>query len=287
MAAKRAGKLFGIKVWAIRLALKKGDIGNYRYVFGLPSLKRDDACAIRFAEAFMNAFSLAFGPLVDMRETAALVFPVAANTLRGKEHMFIEELVQIEESRPWHERTLEFPPSELAATFLTDESYFELAWKMTPVIFKVESLGRAVQFLRASQDDFYVWPGQIDEVRNELGTLAKTGFEQSKLENALQNAFKSIEAVIGDPPKDDTRFFAKIREIGLDPDEEVGYTEKYPLHQVIRDMNKARDKKTAHGSTRQRGITIAEMLEFQACAHYIVMSAIRNKLDREISEQSG
>jgi hypothetical protein len=39
-------------------------------------------------------------------------------------------------------------------------------------------------------------------------------------------------------------------------------------------MSAARDKKSAHGSTRYRSITPAELLEFQACAHVVVVAAL-------------
>jgi len=96
------------------------------------------------------------------------------------------------------------------------------------------------------------------------------------LETALQNAFKAIEAVIGDPPKDYRKLERKLKEHDLEFDEKVGYGSKKSLGQVIRDMNKLRDKKSAHGITSPRAIKILDMLEYQACARHIVMSALEN-----------
>ena len=57
---------------------------------------------------------------------------------------------------------------------------------------------------------------------------------------------------------------------------------KVLLHTVIREMNEARDKKAAHGSTPHRTITGGELMEYQVCAHLVVWAAIENKLDERI-----
>jgi hypothetical protein len=88
--------------------------------------------------------------------------------------------------------------------------------------------------------------------------------------------------VIGDPPKDDRRFFAKLAELGLDPKEQVGYLEKMPFEGMIRRMNEARDKRSAHGSTRNRTISVSELLEFQNCARTIVVTALEKARGRPL-----
>jgi len=110
---------------------------------------------------------------------------------------------------------------------------------------------------------------------------AKTGFDQVRFESALQNAYKSIEAIIGDPPKNDNKFFSKLRAIGLNPHEEVGYDEKTELHQVIREMNFARDKKAAHGNTKQRTIFVKELMNYQECAAFVIIEAIAYLLGKD------
>lgn len=87
-----------------------------------------------------------------------------------------------------------------------------------------------------------------------------------------------MEAVVGDPPKDDHKFCRNIRDAGLDPHEELGYPDAMELHSVIRDMNEARDKKAAHGSTKRRESAIGELLNYQACARHVVWGAVEHQL---------
>ncbi len=284
-SANKAGKDLGIKVWPVRLTWKNSQ-GYFRYLFRFPRYRRDDKQAIRIAESVLYAMSLVSGPIFNMfmgtRETASVVFRIPAGLARDTDSIPIDKLVQVEEARAFGDRSLDFPAGTLSTVTSTHHSDIDAAWKIAPIIFQDEALYRAVRFLKTSQDDFYVWPGQTAGVIDNPDLSAETGFEQSLLENALQNAFKAVEAVLGDPPKDDRKFFSKISSIGLDPNDEVSYTSKLPLHKVIRDMNDARDRKAAHGSTTNRTITVGEMMEYQACARLIVWAAIESKLGQSI-----
>ena len=215
------------------------------------------------------------------------VFRVPANLVRDIKSVPVDKLARIEETRVPDERILEFPKVALGAAVYISYQQVDAAWKIMPALFKHEELYRAARFLKTSQDHFHVGSGQIAEVLDNPNSAAASGFEQNMLENALQNAFKAVEAVLGDPPKDDGKFFPKIRAIGLDPNKEVGYLNKMPLVKVIRNMNEARDKKAAHGSTTHRTITIGEMMEYQHCARFVVWVAIESKLGQRIYDRHG
>jgi hypothetical protein len=136
-------------------------------------------------------------------------------------------------------------------------------------------------FLKTSQENFHVWTGQIDQAVEDAQVTAENVFQQSRLENALQDNFKAVEAIIGDPPKNDEKFFGKIKSFGIDPNMIFGLEDK-PIHQVIRDMNDARDKKAAHGSTQNRAITVGELLVFQNCARFMVLQACKSELGERL-----
>jgi hypothetical protein len=193
--------------------------------------------------------------------------------VRGKRAVALESLLAIEKSRPPPDRSLRFPKRAIGAWSATISHDHETAWRIASVTFGNEQLFNATRFLQRSYENFFVFPGGVSEVVS-APCSPSSGSGQNNFEDALHNAFKAIEAVIGDPPKDDRRFSEKLAAIGIDPQEPVGYQDKIPIADMVRRMNTARDKRSAHGSTRNRGISSAELLDFQACAGEIVMAAL-------------
>jgi len=200
-SARRAGERLGVKIWPMRLAWSNDERSDWRYLFCFSRYQRDDQRAQHISECFLHALALTVGPFMDSAEMVC-VLRVPAQLIQRSRVLLGDELVQVETARHYEDRTLEFPYITLGTTMSTGAEDFDAAWKITPVLVQDESLYRAVLFLEASQDDFFVWPGGIDEVRGNPQSTATTGFEQIRLENALQNAFKAIEAILGDPPKD-------------------------------------------------------------------------------------
>lgn len=276
LALNEAGKKINIKTWPI--AIK--DSGMKMYSFRFLRYRRDHATALRIAESFVSAISLIDGPaIVSDPDGIVLCYP---NDLIDEEGAIsLDDLIKLEESRPRRERTCSYPRGSLEGGVSGLPVSFEQAWRITPVIFDHENIFQSTRFFRASQDLFHVHQGALNEVLASPKLSAKSGFDQTRFENALQNAYKSIEALIGDLPKNDSRFFSKLKAIGLNPYEEVGYDEKKRLHLVLREMNKARDKKAAHGSTKNRTIFVKELMNFQECAAFIISEAIGSILGTE------
>ena len=277
--AKEAGKSLGIMIWPIRLIYKGHESGNYVYIFRYPRYKKDDLDAVIIGESYFLSLSFTFGPWADLDDTQFVYcFP---SELIHDGTLFIDDLMEYEESRPYNERTIENPTYTFGRSFSTSEYDMDAAWKITPYIYKNRKLKQSLRFLVESQENFFVWPGGIDDAIDQSDYIPKTSFEQIKFENALQNAFKSIEAIIGDPSKDDRKLFVKLREVGVDPTEKIGLDQE-PISEIIRKMNIARDKKAAHGSTFDRDITVGEMLDYQFCARYILLSAIEHELNEPL-----
>jgi len=271
-AAKKAAKAVGIQLSAISLEIGNKNPSLRRYLFHFPYFRRNDELASRFADTVLIVASITHGPFLDNGNDVS-TFRIPMSLIGKRKKVQIRELFQLEESRPWEERIAEFSADSIigSVAWFSDRAV-EMAWSLTPLLLMNDKFLRAFRFLKTSQDNFYVWPRQIDDAVENAHLTAKNEFHQSRLENALQDSFKAIEAILGDPPKDDKKFFRKIEEIGLDPDKSFGLADK-SLYQVIRDMNEARDKKAAHGSTSNRHITVGELLDYQYCARLIVLQA--------------
>ena len=278
--AKNVGKKIGIIVFPFQFRSISKDKGEYRFVFRFPWYKRNDEHANKISEAFLLGLSISFGPWIDPNQSiAAYCFP---SELINDEMLSVDDLINFENSLPYPDRSTEFPHTLFAHSFTTFDRYINNAWELTPLILNNNSLRRAAQFLVKSQEDFFVWPGQIQDVIDHAGYIPDSLFDQVRFESALHNAFKSVEAIIGDPPRDDNKFYSLLSSFDLDPLELVGYQSKRPLHEVIRNMNIARDKKSAHGSTPSKNITAGELLEYQSCAKYIVRMAFNQFLGKDL-----
>lgn len=269
LALSEAGKMINIKVWPI--AFKNSHIKMYSFRF--LRYRPDHSAALRIAESFISAFSLVNGPAIES-DPDGIVFRYPNHLIDEEGTISLDDLIKLEESRPMPERTCSYPRGSLGGGVGGVPVYFEQAWRITPVIFNHEHIFQATRFFRASQDLFYVHQGALNEVLASPELTVESGFDQTRFENTLQNTYKSIEALIGDLPKNDNKFFSKLKAIGLNPHEEVGYDEKKQLHVILREMNKARDKKAAHGSTKNRTIFVKELMNYQECAAFIISEAI-------------
>lgn len=243
------------------------------YIFRFPKYARNDPAATRLAEAFVYGISLVHGPVVKTHPDG-LVLRVPDRMIRERFIVRLDDLVALEKSRPMEDRSLTYPFSTIGCISCTTPDLHEAAWRVATLTFRNPLLFDATRFLKRSFDNFYVFPGQLCEVLSEPEAVACNSSHQTDLEEALHNAFKAIEAAVGDPPKDDRRFFEKLEAIGIDPREEVGYGEKVALAALIRKMNVARDKRSAHGSTPRRTIRVVELLNFQTCAEEVVVAAL-------------
>ena len=265
----------GITIRCLDVKYGPQDNANGRYLFRFSQYKRDDAAATRLAEAFLYGMSLVQGSMVESHHDSLLI-PVPHIMLCRARSVQLEDLVALEERRSPDERSLDFPRATISTVSWTTPDRHEAAWRIAASTFNNDALFDATRFLKRSHDNFYVYPGQIVEVSSDTNAVPRTSSHQTDFEDALQNAFKAVEAIIGDPPKDDRRFFEKLKNVGIDPLEEVGYQKREAISIVIRRMNEARDKRSAHGSTRQRTIRPAELLHFQACAQVIILAALEN-----------
>lgn len=276
--AMEAGKAMGATVRPIRLK----ESTDERYLFHLPDYARDDMRAIRLAESVLYGVTVASGSFMDPRDTAVIFRVPASMVIDESETLGYDKLVQLNQDRMYEEGSAQFELSELV---ILPGNQVAPGWEIARVILHEYHLFRAARFLKTCIDDFPVSPYDVPAILDDPERVAYSGVsgvEQNKLENSLENAFKTVEAILGDPPKDDRKLFAKIRSIGLESDMKVGYQAKVPLHKVIRDMSLARDKKAAHGSTSARTITVGQLLEFQVCARMIFLATIEQRLGRSV-----
>lgn len=96
-----------------------------------------------------------------------------------------------------------------------------------------------------------------------------------RAESAFLNAFKVVEAIVGEPSKNRTRqkLTQKLRQRGINPDEKVGYRVKEKLTDKVLKYHLLRDQIAAHGIGKiKRELKLSEIIDLQSLARYLLLS---------------
>ena len=160
------------------------------------------------------------------------------------------------------------------------------AWRLASVAFGDRRLKRAIRHLVDSQSDFYAYPGEIPELLEHAKYSGYRWWEWSKLERALISAYSAVEALVGVPPRKENKFRCKLRlEHHINPDMVFGqllHLEGLTVAQMIRHMQHVRNTKAAHGSTPDGSLTLAELLEFQSLARFLIFARAEYSLGESL-----
>ena len=246
------------------------DCHNGRFVFWFRDGSRDDERAQTISDALLANIELLY--------QIAVVGPHESPKAYWLERsMFCEDVFlkkdQFIKTKPSLyirlNRSVTFPRSTVKS-----------AWTILPITLQ-QPYFDAVHFYQASIREYCFIGDSIGEVLNGYLKSPTSRSDYVRAENAVLNAFKAIEAIIGDPPKNEAKYRQKLEKVGISPDELVGFTGysgiegKQPIGNKIRKFNYLRDKKAAHGrSAIDRRITFYEIMDIQACAQAVIQIAI-------------
>jgi len=141
-------------------------------------------------------------------------------------------------------------------------------------------LHEAVHYFSESIRGVWVSPGDYLEVLMD-GTAPLSTTDRVQVEQALQNAFKCVEALTGEPPTLERKRRALLAALNVDPDEEVGFEiAEGPSYRTtalkkLSEFQSARDRQAAHaGIPNQRAARYAELLDFQQFARFVCLRAL-------------
>ncbi len=273
--AKKSCRKMGVKVEFIEIRDKEKNFDTQkRFVLRMPYFRKDDVKITKIIESFVFSLELFIGP--SYVGNTHYCFP--AELVHNGSYILASDLVALEERKRFYER---ISSSDLLSFGISGgQSDYINAWKFSSVVFSEENLFNAVRFLANSQQKFYIYPGELDEIIYGPNENARSSLQQNSLEESLISSFRAIEAVLGNLPTKDTKLFSKMLKIGLDPQEPVGYTDHQPLYKHIRKAEKFRNSKSAHGRSTERDITLLDMQEFQECARLVVYYGLISKTDK-------
>lgn len=269
---RRISMIKGVRVPRLKSGLHY-QAGDDRFVFYANEGERDDDFAQRFADAVTGSLALASDVATEEAFTAICI---GEDTIKQGRFIRIKDIVGDIGSELYFR--------VMQSTGVSSET-LDYVWHIVPTIAKNESLMDASHFYRESITQAWVADDDVFEIMSNNSDTPSSQAERACIETAYQNAFKAIEAVIGEPPKEEGKLRMKLIETGINPDEKVGYNlygmkpGKETLLKKVMDMHQNRDKKAAHGKTNiPRTIGYCELKDKQALARYLIASHIETKL---------
>lgn len=250
------------------------DLGARRlFAISIRGGERNDKLAQQVADAAVAALVLS-NPNIGPEYPAAL--PVRLDKLGDRREVTFQQLLEDDVQRDPGERRGQFGLRVLlGTTYGVAPPTLEWIWDMVYAMLCDSYLFDAVHFYWASVREFSFTGDAIDEVLDDINATPGSKIALVRAENAALNAFKAIEALIGDLPNDDQRCGQKIQDIGLDPSDLVGWDvcPKRPLLEQLRGLSHLRDKRAAHARTMQdRRIAYFEMMNAQYLAEAFVLA---------------
>jgi hypothetical protein len=157
-----------------------------------------------------------------------------------------------------------------------------LMWQLADAIFEHDDVIYAMMFFREalySLIDIIDVHSEPDSVTDKPLSVS----ESVKLEKALHNFYKVIEAVYGGTlANDDSKVKANLMKRGISPDEVIGFKHLPDAEESViaktRNLQKARDERAAHGRVHaNRKGTYFEVLDSMELAHHFIVRFIENR----------
>jgi hypothetical protein len=148
---------------------------------------------------------------------------------------------------------------------------------LLPFVLGSEDLYNACAFFRSCCSDYNLMDGVVSDVLHEPRREPENERERLALENVVLQSFRTVEAIVGEPGKDEKRFHARLEAWGLSHRERVGFPgkRKKRLEDRIRWLQSARDSAAAHGKRRRTTpFTMFEAMEAQHLADAVLHRAL-------------
>jgi len=241
-----------------------------RFAFYINDGEMNDNLAQRFADAVMLSLAVVHNVAMDETPTA---IRIPESCIKKGRIIRIKDLVGDEG--------------------IGGETYFQVvravgvssevldyAWRIIPVIVGNQSTMDAASFYRESITQAWVAGPDVEGIlwNTDMSDIPSSQVERARVETAYQNAFKAVEAIVGEPPKDKRKLRLRLTERGINPDEMLGYNvygtkpAKDTILKKLIDMQQTRDKKAAHGKSNiPRTIGYCELRDKQELARHLIL----------------
>ena len=165
----------------------------------------------------------------------------------------------------------------LVSCVIIAETHTATIFFLLPLVLQNEVLFNACAFFLSCCSEFSFTDGVVREVLDEPRRGPENEIERLALEHVVLQSFRTVEAIVGEPGKNEKRFHERLKAWNLQPNERVGFPGRHKrrLEDRIRWLQDARDSAAAHGKRRRSNpFTLLEAMEAQHLAHSVLERAI-------------
>jgi hypothetical protein len=146
---------------------------------------------------------------------------------------------------------------------------------LLPFALQNEDLFNACSFFRESCKEYNFMDGVVSSVLYNPKQIPENEAQRLAIENVVLQSFRVIEAIVGEPGKNEDRYRQRLQRWGLNHGERVGFGKRHLLGKRIRWLNEARDSAAAHGKRRrEKPFTMHEAMEAQNLAESVLHRAM-------------
>lgn len=267
--------------------------GHGRLVLWLRNRKNRLRTAIRIVDGISSLFTLFHG--------VPKPHPFVPEQIpRGSLHNDRLQVTDIEASHktlhPYSDSSLpllEFR-AELKSSVVISEYTMAYIFFHLPTAVTTNNVFDGLHFYQESVSDFTFLGDDITEVLRNPDERPTTEADRIRLESSVLNAFRAVEALVGEPGKNEERFRRRLRYAGIDPDEPVGF--RGEPQNTIRDriawLHGLRDVAASHGRRRRADpLSFREVMEAQHLGQAVVMCGLiqatsrRGRYDGKLRER--
>jgi hypothetical protein len=250
-----------------------------------------EAAAKRISEAVQALISLDHGWPVEHNLQP---YRIPREILRG-DRIFESDFERANQSEPPYAHPLidGLRARALSSVTFSEGSLAEVFFYL-PTVFAKQELFDALLFYQEAVSDYIFQGDSITEVLSEPDSVPDTDKVRVQLESSLLSSFRVIEALVGEPGQNLERFHDRLRRIGVDAEEPVGFPgdEPKPMTERVRFVHQLRDATSAHGRRRRRApLKYKEVMEAQHLAQAVVQRALfhftseQGRMDGKASER--
>lgn len=212
-----------------------------------------------------------------------LLFPISAVDIPVSRVLTKEEALQLYRHALPNVSSL-FANSVFDSQWHSTFQFDQTLWEIVTRIADNEKVIFACNFLMSSYSEYQFMGDSIGEVILAHEEVPQYINEAVKLENAIHNCYKVVEAICGGTlPTSQKKLKNKLENIGIDPNELVGYEtygvfKKEKIITKIEALRLARNERAAHGRIhKDRKSTFYELMDYQSLANALLVMFIRHE----------